>query len=508
MYWFLLVLCCRWLSVSHAQVAYNNKVSPPAPVNATSFDTSLSSSRPLLLSDWTSILAQHSAPVVYATGSTNNNVRLTYQPDVDGNMIPDFSHAGFRGGGVPLPTTLDGFGAKVHNLPCNGDASDVTNLLAILAVVNKDTLNPTTGFRSVIQFGAGECNFVGQQVTVPRVSGLVFRGAGSLAATGTTLLCSDVPWFLNSGGVSAISTVVSITRTVPTGSYKIFVSNTSVFSVGSRVTVSFTATEEWLNKMQTNSTADAEILNKVYTVMRFVTAVGADFITIEAPMYYPVFSGSVQVVTNPNNRNLVFMNMRGIRTSGTPNLGVFIEAHGIFEDVYIKDVTVEYFGSLFQGAGGSSRRFTFEDVYELHSPIQSTLTPDIRQMFRFYSISEVFIHRSSGVYTRAFMSSNNQLTSSCIVFSHVTDLRPWRVMYYAFGGWFLGQLVETSYLEFGVDFGKAGRGTYNAISSVMWNNQAIMENSAGGTLRCSGPTANGVNVCVGNQQNVANLAWK
>jgi hypothetical protein len=32
--------------------------------------------------------------------------RLSYPADASGNRIPDFSHAGYKGGGVPLPTNI------------------------------------------------------------------------------------------------------------------------------------------------------------------------------------------------------------------------------------------------------------------------------------------------------------------------------------------------------------------------------------------------------------------
>src|SRR5688500_5619110 len=34
----------------------------------------------------------------------DSNGRLFYPADASGNRIPDYSHAGYKGGGVPLPT--------------------------------------------------------------------------------------------------------------------------------------------------------------------------------------------------------------------------------------------------------------------------------------------------------------------------------------------------------------------------------------------------------------------
>ena len=34
----------------------------------------------------------------------DSNGRLFYPADVNGNRIPDYSHAGYKGGGVPLPS--------------------------------------------------------------------------------------------------------------------------------------------------------------------------------------------------------------------------------------------------------------------------------------------------------------------------------------------------------------------------------------------------------------------
>ena len=45
--------------------------------------------------------------------------RLVYRADAEGNYVPDFSHAGYMGGGVPIPQVP----AKVALRPGDGDDS-------------------------------------------------------------------------------------------------------------------------------------------------------------------------------------------------------------------------------------------------------------------------------------------------------------------------------------------------------------------------------------------------
>src|SRR5215208_5821804 len=69
--------------------------------------------------------------------------KLVYVPDEDGNTIHDASHAGYGGGGVPIPTVL----VKETIWPVAGD-----NTAAVQAAIDKVSALPLDrgGFRGAV----------------------------------------------------------------------------------------------------------------------------------------------------------------------------------------------------------------------------------------------------------------------------------------------------------------------------------------------------------------------
>src|SRR5690606_24640145 len=80
--------------------------------------------------------------------------RLEYAPDYLGNRIPDYSHAGYRGGGVPIPDV-----PVVRVLePVPGD-----NTARIQAAINELAAMPLdeNGFRGAILLKRGTYEIAG-----------------------------------------------------------------------------------------------------------------------------------------------------------------------------------------------------------------------------------------------------------------------------------------------------------------------------------------------------------
>src|SRR6185369_8502214 len=107
------------------------------------------------------------APSTWVYYGTNG--LLNYQTWSNGNKIMDFSHAGYKGGGVALPNV-----ATVQTLnPSGGDdktaLQNAINAVAALPLVN--------GFRGALQLGPGTFHVSGQ-VNL-NASGVVVRGSGS-----------------------------------------------------------------------------------------------------------------------------------------------------------------------------------------------------------------------------------------------------------------------------------------------------------------------------------------
>lgn len=106
--------------------------------------------------------------------------KLQYTSDAKGNRVPDFSSAGFRGGGVPLPEAE----AKVRVAPAEGD--DGARIQAALDYVAGLPIG-TDGLRGAVVLEKGRYEIAGQLRLA--ASGVVLRGAGS-SADGTVLIAT------------------------------------------------------------------------------------------------------------------------------------------------------------------------------------------------------------------------------------------------------------------------------------------------------------------------------
>ena len=104
--------------------------------------------------------------------------RLVYVPDDRGNIIHDASHAGYRGGGVAIPTVP----VRETIWPVRGD-----NTAHVQAAIDRVSAMPVdpTGFRGAVLLRAGVYPMA-TPVTI-QASGVVLRGEG-MGDTGTILV--------------------------------------------------------------------------------------------------------------------------------------------------------------------------------------------------------------------------------------------------------------------------------------------------------------------------------
>ena len=109
--------------------------------------------------------------------------KLEYVADELGNNIPDFSHAGYGGGGVPIPTVT----TKETIWPVAGD-----NTANVQAAIDKVSAMPpdASGFRGAVLLRAGYYPMA-MPVTI-HTSGVVLRGEG-MGDTGTILIGTGNP---------------------------------------------------------------------------------------------------------------------------------------------------------------------------------------------------------------------------------------------------------------------------------------------------------------------------
>jgi hypothetical protein len=113
---------------------------------------------------------------------------LTYVPDAQGNVIPDFSNVGYESGVAPLPGTAGTpeVPVKATVMPPAGGADAGATIQAAIDLVSKLPVD-ANGFRGAVLLKAGTYPIAGQiHITA---SGVVLRGEGT-GPGGTTLLAT------------------------------------------------------------------------------------------------------------------------------------------------------------------------------------------------------------------------------------------------------------------------------------------------------------------------------
>jgi hypothetical protein len=250
------------------------------------FPTVLSSSALLLAAAPTLTDAAESRLV-----SVGADGRLHYTGYTEqGDRLPDFSHCGYGGGGVPLPEAA----VRVSVEPQPGDADDAPRIQQAIDHVSG---LPTgrDGLRGAVFLKRGTFR-VGATLLI-RASGVVLRGEGA-DAQGTVLLAtyrSPAPLVRigGSAGPRAMGQPVEVVDDyVPVGALSLTVRNASDFAVGQPVFVIRHGNAAWISEIgmdhitprasDPNSTRQWRPFDLTFD--RVVTAIEGDRITLDAPL--------------------------------------------------------------------------------------------------------------------------------------------------------------------------------------------------------------------------------
>jgi hypothetical protein len=171
------------------------------------------------------------------------NGRLVYGQDAQGNRIPDFSSAGYEGGGVPLPDVP----ARVTLSAPAGDAT-----ATIQAAINRVSALPldANGFRGAVVLQPGTYR-IGTSLHIG-ASGVVLRGATANPAD-TVLLPQNhkartLVTIAGRGGITRAGPSHAVTDAyVPVGSRTLTLDSTAGLAVGDSVIVQRPQTQAWIH---------------------------------------------------------------------------------------------------------------------------------------------------------------------------------------------------------------------------------------------------------------------
>jgi len=182
--------------------------------------------------------------------------KLVYVADSLGNTIPDFSNAGYKGGGVPIPYVAN----KVTVWPVLGDNS--ANIQAAIDKVSALPLDDS-GFRGAVLLKMGTYEL--EKPISINASGVVLRGEG-MSDIGTILI-GKIPkdrqaygrgGLVNISGPKAIApqedTRQIITdKYVPVGARSFNVVSARGFKVGDKILVRRIGNKDWIKEIGEDS---------------------------------------------------------------------------------------------------------------------------------------------------------------------------------------------------------------------------------------------------------------
>ncbi|HZS38971.1 MAG TPA: hypothetical protein VFF06_19190 [Polyangia bacterium] len=217
---------------------------------------------------------------------------LVYATDANGNHVPDFSNVGYGGGGVALPQVAPAPGSGPL-APSGGD--DTAAIQAALDACGKLPQN-AQGQRGAVLLGAGTFTIAGTLHV--DASGVVLRGAGEDAQTGTILRATGAaravltvgPAGKPSRGAHPLAHVTD--AYVPVGARTLHVDDAAGLAPGTRVIVERPQTDPWICAIGMNQipprpdgkpivqwSADSGL-----QFDRVLTAVAGTELTLDAPL--------------------------------------------------------------------------------------------------------------------------------------------------------------------------------------------------------------------------------
>lgn len=307
----------------------------------------------------------------------DENGNLTYFPDDFGYHIPDFSAAGYKGGGIAIPDVPV---VKTIN-PVSGDNTEHIQS-ALDEVGNLPLVN---GVRGALLLKAGLYPVSG--ILYVNKAGVVIRGEGDgdLSSTSTIILATgNMPEkrtliYLgnrtspNEWSSKLTSNLLVQDDYLPAGTNKVRLSSSSSLNIGDQVVVYHDDTQAWLDAIEGGVGASGAAPwtlsdNHFIPYNRYITAIDrtTHTITLDAPLYYGFRKSLSQAyVYKMSATNIIkevgIENLRirteynsSVKTTAAP-YGTYIsdENHAMngvefvsVENGWAKDVTLEYFGGM------------------------------------------------------------------------------------------------------------------------------------------------------------------
>lgn len=214
--------------------------------------------------------------------------KLVYIPDYKGNRIADFSHAGYMGGGIPLPDVQ----TRIVIEPGEGDAT--ARIQEAIDAVSQLPLS-AEGFRGAVLLKRGTYPLAGTLRIA--ASGVVLRGEGQDEG-GTLLYATGAAKknVLEVGGASGIELLHDTSTTVtdlyvPSGTNAFHVEDASCFRAGDSIIVRRYGNDAWIHEIGMDTIVQRPITGgtKMWSPFeldfdRVIIQIEGNKVTVDAPL--------------------------------------------------------------------------------------------------------------------------------------------------------------------------------------------------------------------------------
>jgi hypothetical protein len=312
-----------------------------------------------------------------AVGSTG---KLEYTTTAKGDRIMDFSHAGYMGGGVAIPTMP----VKIEVALSGGD-----DTAAIQAAIGQVSAMPLVqGFRGAVLLKPGTFH-CSKAITISQ-DGVVLRGSGS-GKEGTLIEMTGEPHtaFIIEGPdlsfpkETPANTFPIADAYVPAGALRFSVKDAKGLAAGDTLRIRWARTAKWIHFMG----MDALVRNgkpqtwmkddSALTIHRSIRSIEGNRLTLDVPLTDTIDAQFLDqpavVIKTPSVKRLSQCGIESLQIVSPPHKGTLTAGKNISvvlkdgcEDCWVRDIVMRETLNNVQVWGGS-RRITITGAHSFHN---------------------------------------------------------------------------------------------------------------------------------------------
>lgn len=433
----------------------------------------------------------------------NTDGSLSYTPDKEGNIIPDFSRVGYHHGDKNIPD----YSTTITLQPLI--AGDCTALIQD-AIDKVSLMQPdATGHRGTILLKSGEYKLEGNLYI--KAGGIILRGEGDgIEETRLVSLSKSQKALINIQGEGKITEVegsrIKITdKFVPVGTHSFAVASTKNLKVGDRIIVFRPGTDAWIEAIRMNKIVErqgtkqwkAEEYNLHFE--RVITAIKDNLITIDNPIVMQLDEkfggGEIYKYTYDGRINEIgiehmYLESRYIGEQDEEHSWIGVEFNHA-ENCWVKGVTASYFAYACVSLEAGAKNITVRECKSYEA--KSIPTGGRRYSFNNWGQQNLFMNcvstQARHDYVTGARVCGPNVFYNCVARESLSDIGPHH-------RWSVGTLYDniTTDNQINVqDRGQMGSGHgWAGVTQVLWNCKARI-------VAVQNPWTSGNNYCIGLQ---------